>query len=161
MNISFNYPAIIYINTDLVPQVLGVFTTQLFITQVLSAADFDANVAADPNYPLQSHLNGYRLLVLRDLSDMTNRQFADIVLFAKGGLVSVLNSHYGKPGITLAIDRIYLSALIHLDRPPPCAPFFGRPDIYDLFKGHPKEAYDRDYNQERLDPPFNVEPRDE
>lgn len=161
MAITFNPPAIIFINTDLVDQVLGVFVRQLFITQVLDAATFDANVAANPNYPLQTHQDGYRILVLRDLSDMTNRQFADIVLFAKAGLVSVLVNHYGPPGVTLPIDRVYLTALIFLNQPPPCPPFFGRPDIYDLFKGHPKEAYNRRYSPFFLDPPFNVEPPDE
>lgn len=160
MSVLFSPPAIIFINTDLVPQIQDVFTRQLYLTQIMDAATFDGYVAANPNYPLEIHQDGYRIMVLRDLWDMTNRQYADIVLFAKQGPVSVLVNHYGPPGITLPIDRVYMTALINLNKPP-CPPFWCRPDLYDLFPGNPPEAYNRNYNPNVLDPPLNPEPADE
>lgn len=160
MPIDFAPPFIIFINNDLSAQVQSVFQTQLYITMVVDGPTFDASIATDPNYPLEIHESGQRLLVIRDLHDLTNRQFADIVLFAKNGLVSVLVNHYGPPGKTLAIDRVYLTDLLHHNFRP-CRPFWGRPDIYDGFKGHPEEAYDRNYDPWRLDPKRNIEPVDD
>lgn len=155
MSRRFLPSAIIFINTDLVDQVLATFVTQLFITQVMDAATFDSIIATDPNYPAEVHQDGYRILVLRDLWDLTNREIANMVLFAKAGLVSVETNKYGPPNITLPIDRVYLTALVNLQK------------YHDWWCLHPhgyEQAWDweptnnSDFNPRHLDCPINIEP---
>ena len=112
-------PAVIFINTDLTDSIKETFTRQLFLTEIIDAATFDANVAADGYYVFDIHQLGKRVMVLRDLSDQTNRFLADIVLFAKAGLVSVEYNNTGIPSITLPIDKVYLTALFKLNQCPP------------------------------------------
>lgn len=163
MAIVFSPPAIIYLNPDSISeQVLSVFVRQLFITQVLDAAAFDGYVAMDGYYTQRLHQDGYRVLVLRDLHDQTNRNLADIVLFGKVGLVSVLVNKVGPPGLTLPINQVYLTALItkpNVGSPLVNFPFVERPDIDDGFVG---ELDNDDFNPHHLDPPImrNAEPVD-
>jgi hypothetical protein len=160
MAIITSPPAIIFINNDLSSQVLSVFVRQLFITEVLTAAQFDGYVAMDGYWPAEQIADGYRILVLRDLWDQTNRNDADIVLFAKSGLVSVLCNKIGPPDITLPINQVYLTALIELKKCYTRCCFCHhcyRCNYYDLFVGLKRT---RDYNPYHLDPPCirNVEP---
>ena len=115
-------PAVLFINTELTQSIIDTFTRQLFITQVMDAATFDAIVASDGYYVCSIHQDGYRIMVLREANDETNRHLADLVLYAKTGLVDVQYNHTGYPSITLPIDRVYLTALFHLNRPPPWDP---------------------------------------
>jgi len=146
-------PMIIFINTDLVQQVQGVFQVQFYLTQILDGPTFDGYVATIPNYVNQVHMNGQRIMVMRSLFDTTNRQLADIVLFAKAGLVSVLINKFGPPGITLPIARVTLLALITLNNPPPLSK--ETPDIDDGFVG---EEDSDDFDSHDLDPNPKVEP---
>jgi hypothetical protein len=109
------YGVIIFSNTDLSANVQATVKRQLDLTEMISAAEFDARVAADPNYPNIVHLNRLRIWVLRDLSDQTNRNLADLVLFLKAGLASVLFHKSGMPTFAIPIDRMYLSALFARD----------------------------------------------
>jgi hypothetical protein len=158
MAIITSPPSLIFINNDLTAEVLSVFVRQLFITYVIDKQTFDGYVSAsDGYYPLWVHQDGYRVLVVLDLSDQTNRQYADIVLCAKQGLVSALANHYGPPALTTTIDRCYLTQLIYQNKII-CAPYFGRKNIYDYFLGHPSEAYNRDYRRYILDWPRPTPP---
>lgn len=157
MAIITSPPAIIFINNDLSSQVLSVFVRQLFITEVLDAATFDGYVAMDGYFVSDALQDGYRILVLRNLFDQTNRNLADIVLFAKSGLVSVEQNKIGPPNITLPINQVYLTALIFLQRARPFPEC--RPDRDDQFVG---EFDNDDFNPLHLDPPCQrqVEPND-
>lgn len=161
MSILFNPASVIFINTDLTDQVLGVFVSQLFITQVMDAATFDAIVAGNPDYYEQVHMDGYRVLVLRDLWDKTNRELADIVLFAKAGLVSVEHCKYGPPRATLPIARVYLTDLINLEKYNRYWHEWRSSHAYERsWKGEPTN--NGDFNPYRLDNPHGrVEPPDE
>lgn len=139
MSILFSPSAVIFANTDIVQQIQDVLTRQLYLNEIIDAATFDARVAADPDYTKQVHQDGERILVLRDLWDLTNRESADIVLFVKAGLISVLSNKFGPPRITLPIDKVYLTALINLQVVP------REPSNTDSF------------NPNIMDPP-NVEP---
>lgn len=154
MSISFNPPFIIFINTDLTSNIQNVFTRQLYLTQIMDAATFDGYVANDGYYVNNIHIDGYRIMVMRDLQDFNNRDKADIVLFAKSGLVSVLTNKIGPPNITLPIDRVYLTALINLQMVPPL-PVDQRPDLDDEFEG---QTDSDDFDPNHLDPPTNIEP---
>jgi hypothetical protein len=154
MSILFSPPAIIFINSDLVQQIQDVFTRQLYLTEIISKATLDSRVIADGYYNNTVHIDGYRIMVMMDLSDQNNRAVADIVLFAKSGMVSVLSNKYGVPGVTLPIDRVYLTALINLQMVPP-NPVDQRPDMDDGFVG---ETDNDNFNPLQMDPPTNIEP---
>jgi hypothetical protein len=167
---NFYPPAfIIFLNDNVVAQIQGVFSRQFYLTQIMSAAVFDGYVAAqgfdgygNSIFAQNIHADGYRIMVLRNYQDLTNRNLADIVLYSQNGLVSILFNKYGPPAGTFGIDRCYLSQLISVQKIPPRPPRFpGFPNIYDLFKGHPYEAYDRNYDPNKKDPPISPEPRDE
>lgn len=105
--------AIIFVNNDLTDNVKSAIQRQLFITETMTGAEFDARVEADPNYVQISHSTGSRLLVVRPFTELTNRTHADIVLFIKAGLASVLANKFGPPGKTYAVEHMYLSQLTH------------------------------------------------
>ena len=113
-----NIPAIIFINTDTGSDVLNQTTqdtlnTQLFIDDIITGEEFDARVLADPNYPTIIHLQGLRVLVIRnDYDIINNKELADVVLFFKYGLASILKNECGPVGLTLPIARLYLEELL-------------------------------------------------
>jgi hypothetical protein len=105
---SHHYHNIIYVNTDLSPNVLAALQRQLMITDTMTGTEFDARVAADPNYPTIAHQEKFHLLVIRPLTDLTNRNLADLVIFVKGGLASAEDCKSGRPRFTLPVDRMTL-----------------------------------------------------
>jgi hypothetical protein len=119
--------AIIFVNDDLTPNVEAALQRQLFITDTMTGAEFDARVAADPNYPNIVHLQNAVILVIRSFYDFTNRSLADIVIFVKAGLASVEASKVGPPGLTLPVDRLYLNELFR-GTLPSCATFIPNPN---------------------------------
>lgn len=153
MSIDFAPPSIIFVNQDLTDQVLSVFVRQLYITQVLDGYTFDGYVSSDAYFEMNVYIDGYRILVVRDLHDYTNREKADLVLFAKDGLVSVLCNKYGPPGKTLTIDRCYYSALIEQNKFLDCC--IRRRNYYSQFVG---QRTNNNFNPHRLDYPLNVVP---
>jgi hypothetical protein len=104
----FNQYAIIFVNADLTPNVLAALQRQLMITDTMTGSEFDARVAADPNYPAIAHDDGLQLLVIRPLYDFTNRALADVVIFVKDGMAAVEANKYGPPGLSLPVDRLTL-----------------------------------------------------
>ena len=87
--------------------------TQLQITETITKIEFDARVAADPNYPKVVRLNRLRILViLPDFQDITNRHCADVVMFVKQGVASVEKCKYGAPGFSLDTQRLNIFNLL-------------------------------------------------
>ncbi len=105
------HSAIIVVNADLTKQVTSVFQSQLALDEILTGTEFDARLAADPNYPTEVRLMSQRILVVRNLQDTFDRTAVDFVVFYKNGLVSVEHSKYGPPGFTLPLARLYLNRL--------------------------------------------------
>jgi hypothetical protein len=103
--------AVILVNADLTPNVQAAIQRQLYINDTITGTEFDLRIAADPNYVAVVHANGLRVLIVRDFTDVSNRDKFDIVLFAKAGLISVEINKFGAPGQTFSIDRCYLSQL--------------------------------------------------
>lgn len=99
--------SIFFLNADINDTTKSTLVSQLYINEVMSDTEFDARVQVDPNYPSIVHLNGLRILVLRQsFMDYTNRQLADVVMFYKNGLVSVEKSNFGPPCTTYPIARV-------------------------------------------------------
>jgi hypothetical protein len=122
--------AIIFINADINAGIQSTLKSQLHLNDIMSDKEFDARVQADPNYPQNVHLQGLRILVIRqNFQDVTNRNLADVVLFVKQGQATVEKNNFGPPGLTLAISRINIYELLRYNNsqyvvtiPPPPPP---------------------------------------
>jgi hypothetical protein len=105
--------AIIFVNSDINPPIKNKLIQQLLIDDSMSGQEFDSKMLVDPNYPQNVELNQLRILVIRDnLSDYTNREYADVVIFVKAGVASILANKYGPPGVTLDIERLNIYSLL-------------------------------------------------
>lgn len=113
-----NLPAaIIFVNADLNDGIKSKLKSQLYIDETLSDTEFDARVAADPSYPDQIHLNGIRVLVIRqNFRDYTNRTLADVVMFVKQGLASIEKNNFGPPALTYQIDRMNVYEILRFNK---------------------------------------------
>ena len=97
---------IIIINNDLTTSVQNALIRQLHISEVIDGYVFDDRVASDSNYITNIKLLNLRILVKRSLEELTNRELADLVVFATHGAVSILKSKFGPPGCSFAISRV-------------------------------------------------------
>jgi hypothetical protein len=143
--------AIIFMNNDINPALQDKIALQLSITDVMSGVEFDGRVSVDPNYPAIVENSGLRLLVLRDtLQDTTNRQYADVVIFVKGGLASILFNKYGPPADTFNIDRFTIyDLLINKNLPPGPPNTLPRP-IKDLLTDYYDPSHVHDANPDNI-----------
>lgn len=106
-------PAIIFLNADINDGVRSTLNTQLMLDETITFTEFNARVEADPNYPVNIHLQKLRVMViLPDFRDYTNREAADLVLFYNQGQVTVEKNKYGPPGLSLPIQRINIYDLL-------------------------------------------------
>jgi hypothetical protein len=105
--------AIIFVNNDLDGYLQATLEKQLFIAESMTDVEFNARVVAIPNYPDIVHLQGLRILVIREtFRDYTNRNLADVVIFVKGGLATILKNNLGPPGLSLPVERLNIYALL-------------------------------------------------
>jgi hypothetical protein len=134
-------PAIIFINGDITypptlpaPQILGIDPSlyigadpaqdeltklqgQLQISETMTKQEFDARVAADPNYPAIVRLQYLRILVILDsFHDLVNRNLADVVIFVKQGIASIEKNNFGKHGLSLDMQRLNIYELLRYNR---------------------------------------------
>jgi hypothetical protein len=98
--------ALIQVNNNLPITVQDMLVKQLFIDIVLDGYDLDQAVLLNPNYAMEIKEDNLRLLVNRDLSDMTNRYLFDVVIYFRNGLISVLEDRVGPPGISCPVVNI-------------------------------------------------------
>jgi hypothetical protein len=106
-------PAIIFVNADLNDTSKATLQSQLYINQTITDIQFDDVIAIDPTFPDQIHLNGARVLVIRqNFMDLTNRNLADVVIFVKQGLATIEKNNLGPPGLSLPLERLNIYALL-------------------------------------------------
>jgi len=105
--------AIIFLNNEVVAEIQSVIKQQFFIDDTMDGYEFDARVIVDPNYVQQIHGNNLRILVIRAANDYTNRNLADLVLYASNGLISVEKNKFGMPTTTYPITHAYLSQIFN------------------------------------------------
>lgn len=103
--------AIVFINNDLVPNVKSYIIKQLHINETIDGYVFDDRVSANPNYPTLIKQLNLRLLVIRPFNDYTNRNLADIAIFAKNGMFSTEKNNFGPPIRQVSIADIYWGKL--------------------------------------------------
>jgi len=102
---------IIFCNDDLTIVTQNFLIQQLQLSAIMSGASFDALYAANPNYKQTLYQTNSRILVTRDLSDHTNRHVADVVLFIKGAMSSVLLDGYGPPNVVCSLENLTYAKL--------------------------------------------------
>lgn len=115
VNGDLTYPPVppVFIGADPSVSELTTLQTQLFINDTMTKAEFDARVAADPNYPTIVHLQNLRILViLPTFHDLTNRQYADVVIFLHQGLADVEKNRFGPPGQNYEVQRLTIYQLL-------------------------------------------------
>lgn len=106
-------PMIAFVNGDIDGYTLNTLSTQLFIDGYIPKSEFDARVAALPDYPSIVHANNLRIIViLPDFRDYTNRELADVVIFVKNGLANIEKNKYGPPKYSLTVERINIYDLL-------------------------------------------------
>jgi len=105
--------AIIFINPEMSSNELQHIKEQLYVNEILQDTEFDARLVSDPNYIEVVHGQNLRILVIKNIfSDYTNREYADLVLFVKQGLLSVEKNKFGPPGASFPIVRFNLWSLL-------------------------------------------------
>jgi hypothetical protein len=160
MPINFSPSLLIFINQNLVDSIQATLSQQLYLTEIISKQEFDNRMSVDPNYHHIIHLNNLRVLVMLNLQDKTNREFADIVLFFKYGLISVECNKYGPPKQSLPLDRLYLSELVDRDHYCRCC-CRCCPNLFNQFVGEPSGCFNFDphiiYPRMKPMPEFPIE----
>jgi hypothetical protein len=105
--------AIIFINPEISSQQQLQIKEQLFANEIIQDTEFDARLQADPNYVKVVHGQNLRILVIKNnFSDFTNREYADVVIFVKQGLMSIEKNKFGPPGATYPVRRFNLWDLL-------------------------------------------------
>jgi len=99
--------AIIFVNDDLVPQAKAHIQTQLHISQTLDGYEFDAILISDPTFLTDVAAQNRRILVIRPFTELTNRAVADVVIFVKAGMASVLKNKFGPPIDSFPVLRLH------------------------------------------------------
>ena len=103
--------AIIFINS-VVDEIVSILSSQLFISESISGAEFDLRLNNDPNYAQIVHNFGMRILVIReDYPAEVNREFCDVIAtVGNNGMISILKNNI--PALTLPIDKINIYELL-------------------------------------------------
>lgn len=104
---------------------LTILQTQLYIDDTMTKEEFDARVAADPNYPTIVHLEDLRILVIVPLyndgynyMNLPNMEFADVVMFLHQGLADIEFNRFGPPCQSFEVQRLNMYALLRAAQSP-------------------------------------------
>jgi hypothetical protein len=105
--------AIIFVNNDMNQTLQDTLVSQLFIHEAITGTEFDLRVELTPTYPDMIHLQGMRILVIRDdFMDLTNREYADVAIFVKSGLASIELNKIGPPNKAYRISELSIYKLL-------------------------------------------------
>ncbi len=103
-----NPPAIIIVNNDLSSSIQSTLVRQLRIDQVIDGYTFDQYIAADPTWPdTIRDVHEQRIMVVRPLYELQNREYADIVAFVSHGMIDIEKNKFGPPIRQLQVKKIH------------------------------------------------------
>jgi hypothetical protein len=103
--------AVIFVNADLTDQVRNHLVKQLHIDEIIDGYTFDQRLVVNPQYVQDLKLLNLRLMVVRPFTELDNRSAADVVIFVKEGMASVLKNNFGPPGLTFKVLSLYWGQL--------------------------------------------------
>lgn len=114
---------IIWVNSGISENVQEMLVRQLFIDQVIDSAEFSLRVdgyvsgtTISEDYNSYVKRNSQRILVINDITDLTNRGLVDVACQLKHGLISILTNKYGPYGQTFPVTNLTWSKLgIHFE----------------------------------------------
>jgi hypothetical protein len=112
-------PAIVFVNQDITEPIKNVLIEQLYIDETITITDFEQRLLGDAQYTSTVHNSGTRLLVIvDDFRNYSQRNLADIVIFVKQGLATVLKNNYGPPGLAVPVSNINIYQLLRYNNSP-------------------------------------------
>jgi len=97
---------IIFVNNDLTVSVRNALVKQLYINDHMTGAEFDAIIAADPDYPAKVKQLNQRIMVIRSFEEDANRALADVVIFVAHATAAIEANNFGPPGLTYPVDSL-------------------------------------------------------
>lgn len=104
------YPgAIIFCNANISESSLSLIKLQLFVNQTISLDQF---ILDSSNYISLSKLNQRILVLIDDFENTELRETADVLIYIKMGLVTILKNNFGPCGISLDINKVYIHKLL-------------------------------------------------
>jgi len=107
-------PAIIFVNSDISDSVKATLKLQLFINEEITGEEFDNRLIADPNYHDVINNNNIRLLVVRSLiQPISNYDKANIIIYIRLGMASILTNNIGPHGYTKSVKTLYIFDLLN------------------------------------------------
>ena len=90
---------------------------QLYIDETIIADEFDRRINSNPNYVDLIHSFNYRILVIvPNIHTYVNNSYADVVLFVKYGVASILKNNCGPHGLTLPLTNIEIHQLLRYNK---------------------------------------------
>lgn len=98
--------AVVFVNNDLTDSVRDAIVKQLHITFFLSGAEFDAQIASNPDYANEQKRQNNRVMVIRSFEELQNREYADVVMFVKQAEITIETNKFGPPSLTMPIDKL-------------------------------------------------------
>lgn len=104
-------PAIIFVNNDLTPNIQAHLEKQLHINQTFDGYMFDGYVANNPSFKDLVIRFNQRVLVIRPFTETQNRDIADVVIFIKTAMASVLKNKFGPPIDTYPVEKLHWGQL--------------------------------------------------
>lgn len=99
------------VNDNLSDIIMNQLTIQLHINEVITGEQFDIRLAANPDYAYKVKTLRTRVLVTRNFQNLNNREYMDVVLYCKYGLISIATNCFGPPGQTYLVKDIHWGAL--------------------------------------------------
>jgi hypothetical protein len=114
---------IIWVNSGISENVQEMLVRQLFLDQVIDGSEFSlrvdgyvSGITISEDYNSYVKRNSQRILVINDITDLTNRGLVDVACQLKHGLISILTNKYGPYGQTFPVTNLTWSKLgIHLE----------------------------------------------
>lgn len=101
------YPAaVLVVNDDLTESVKTMLVRQLLIDEVISGEAYDLLASADGYYNQDMRKQNKRILIIRPLDEVFNRDEVDIVAFISHGMISIEENKFGPKGFTWPIVNL-------------------------------------------------------
>lgn len=115
--------AIIWVNSGISTNVQDMLVTQLFIDEVINGTEFSlradgyvGDIVLTEDYNSYVKRNSQKILVINDITDVSNRNLVDVACQLKYGLISILQNKYGPYGQTYPVTSLTWSKLgIHFE----------------------------------------------
>ncbi len=108
-------PFVAFVNDNITESIRETLVQRLFVSEVISFAEFQARMISVPTYIQSVHNLNRRVLVLTNFSDESYPTYADqadLSLFCRNGLVRIGKSKVDNVGLTFPIATVQIFELL-------------------------------------------------